>query len=86
MHRAASKGNLAIVKLLLENDDKLKINVRDVYGNTPLHLACEEDRQEEARLLVSRGANLEIKNKEEKTPIDLCSPSLAKVLIKTVGL
>lgn len=82
LHRAASKGNTVIVKLLLENGDKLRINVRDVYGNTPLHLACEEDRQEEARLLVSHGADLEIKNKEEKTPLDLCTPSLRKLLEK----
>lgn len=82
LHRAASKGNLSIVKLLLECGDKLKINVRDVYGNTALHLACEEDRQEIAKLLVDYGADLEIKNKEEKTPLDLCSPALAKLLKK----
>lgn len=82
LHRAASKGNLGVVKLLLENNDKLKVNVRDVYGNTPLHLACEEDRQEEAKLLVQNGASLETKNKEEKTPLDLCTPSLARVLLR----
>lgn len=82
LHRAASKGNLSIVKLLLEHGDKLKVNVRDAYGNTPLHLACEEDRQEIAKLLVDNGADLEIKNKEEKTPLDLSSPALVKLLKK----
>lgn len=81
MHRAASKGNLSIVKLFLENE-KLKVNIRDAYGNTALHLACEEDRQEEAKLLVQYGADLEIKNKEEKTPLDLCSPALRRVFTK----
>lgn len=81
MHRAASKGNLGVVKLLLEYSDKLKLNIRDTYGNTPLHLACEEDRQEEAKLLVQNGASLDTKNKEEKTPLDLCTPSLARSLI-----
>lgn len=85
MHRAASKGNLAIVKLFLEYNDKLKVDIRDVYGNTPLHLACEEDRQEEAKLLVQNGASLETKNKEEKTPLDLCTPSLVRVLLRVRG-
>lgn len=85
LHRAASKGNLGIVKLFLEYNDKLKIDNRDVYGNTPLHLACEEDRQDEAKLLVQNGASLEIKNKEEQTPLDLCTPALARILIKLRG-
>lgn len=85
LHRAASKGNLGIVKMLLEYNDKLKVNVRDAYGNTPLHLACEEDRQEEAKLLVQNGASLDIKNKEEKTPLDLCTPSLVKILQRIRG-
>lgn len=53
-----------------------------MYGNTPLHLACEEDEQEIAKLLVDNGGDLEIKNKEEKTALDLCSPALFKVLKK----
>lgn len=85
LHRAASKGNLGIVKLLLEYNDKLSVNLRDSYGNTPLHLACEEDRQEEAKLLVQNGASLDTKNKEEKTPLDLCTPTLARSLIKIRG-
>lgn len=82
LHRAASKGNLEIVKLLLEKAGIIKVDVKDIYGNTPLHLACEEDRQEEAKLLVQNGADLEIMNKERRTPLDLCSVSLAKVLLK----
>lgn len=61
------------------------IDQKDVYGNTALHLACEEDRQEEAKLLVQNGASLEIQNREEKTPLDLCSRGLAKELIDIAG-
>lgn len=46
----------------------------------PRHLACEEERVEEAGLLVQHGANLSIKNREEKTPLDLAPPSLARQL------
>ena len=37
---------------LLANQDK--------YGNTALHYACEEERNEVARLLISHGANREV--------------------------
>lgn len=80
LHRAASKGNTNVVRLLLD-DERIKVNCRDTYGNTPLHLACEEERREEAVLLVQNGADLFIKNKEEKTPLDLCTNSLRKVLM-----
>lgn len=80
LHRAASKGNLQIVRIFLEYIDKLKINQKDIYGNTPLHLSCEEDRQDVAILLVENGADVEIKNRGNQTPLDLCSPKLAKLI------
>ena len=33
---------------------------QDKYGNTALHYACEEERNEVARLLISHGANREV--------------------------
>lgn len=44
------------------------------------HLACEEDRREDALELVQRGALLYVKNREDKTPVDIASPGLAKLL------
>ncbi|KAI4495499.1 hypothetical protein M0802_008713 [Mischocyttarus mexicanus] len=81
MHRAASKGNIAIVKLLIEyGKEDLMIDQKDMYGNTALHLACEEDRREEAQLLVINGADLTLTNKERKTPLDLATPGLVQML------
>lgn len=80
LHRAASKGNLDVVKLFMAHKDKLKIDIKDAYGNTPLHLACEEDRQDEAMLLVENGADPKILNKEKQSPLDLCSLKLAKLI------
>lgn len=79
LHRAASKGNTAIVKLLLDHPD-IKLNLHDSYGNTPLHLACEEERTEEAKLLVVNGADIAGKNRDEKTALQLCSRGLARIL------
>lgn len=60
------------------------VDQRDAYGNTPLHLACEEDRVEEAKLLTAHGANLTITNGERKTPLDLANLRLARQL-KEIG-
>lgn len=80
LHRAASKGNLEIVRLLIEGEQPLSINARDVYGCTPLHLACEEDRQDVAKLIVQNGGDLETKNRDGLTPLDLCTMHLRKAL------
>lgn len=70
---------------MIGTQNNIKVNARDAYGCTPLHLACEEDRQEIVKFLVENGADLEIKNKEEKTPIDLAPIHLKRFLqsIKT---
>lgn len=80
LHRAASKGNLEIVKFILSFKEDLKVDATDFYGNTPLHLACEEDRQDEAVLLVQAGAKLDVNNKERRTPLDLCNTYLYRLL------
>ena len=51
LHRAAGPGNLAAVTALLAADAAL-VDVKDKYGNTALHYACEEERTEVARLLL----------------------------------
>lgn len=57
-------------------------DARDAFGNTALHLACEEDRQEEAKLLVANGADTSTSNKEKRTPLDLAPLGLASQLKK----
>jgi len=78
LHRAASKGNLKIVRLLTDN--KCLLDSADIEGNTPLHLACEEERTEVAELLNQLGASITILNKEEKSPLDLAPPYLKRRL------
>jgi len=78
LHRAASKGNLKIVKLLTEK--KCNLDTTDIEGNTPLHLACEEERTEVAEHLNLCGASLTLLNKEKKTPLDLAPAYLKRRL------
>lgn len=80
LHRAASKGNIAIVELLIEYGRNLDIDSKDADGNSALHLACEENRADEAKLLVKNGASVSLMNKQKKTPLDLASPGLARQL------
>lgn len=86
LHRAASRGDLAVVSLLIKHGGKeLMINSVDAYGNTPLHLACEENNVPVAELLIENGANTEVKNKEEKTPLELARPEIRKSLNRVIG-
>jgi ankyrin repeat protein len=40
---------------------------------TPLHIAVSEGHERIARLLVENGSPIDVKNKDGKTPLDLCS-------------
>jgi 26S proteasome non-ATPase regulatory subunit 10 len=96
LHRAASQGRTPIVNVLLaspgievspvdvDGNTPLYVlidNLRFYYNQTTFrHLACDEDRREDAMELVQRGASLTVKNREEKTPVDLAAPGLAKNL------
>lgn len=59
---------------------KLFLDSKDADGNSALHLACEENRVDEAKLLVQNGASTTLKNKQKKTPLDLATPRLVQQL------
>ena len=61
-------------------EDSLVVDSPDRWGNTALHTACEEEREEVCRLLISHGASRELQNREEKTPLEMCSPQFARSL------
>lgn len=57
------------------------------FTNPPLkfhfcfrHLACEEEREVAACMLFKAGADLNLSNKDKKTPLDMCSSKLKKTL------
>ncbi|KRY73583.1 26S proteasome non-ATPase regulatory subunit 10, partial [Trichinella pseudospiralis] len=79
LHRVASKGGPVIIRLLL-GDKNCKVNLQDSEGNTPLHLACEGNNENETICLINFGAQFNKKNKENKTPMDLASPELSRLL------
>ena len=50
-----------MVTILLKH--KADVNHGDIEGNTPLHMACEEDRSEVAQILVENDADTAVVNK-----------------------
>ena len=46
----------------------LQIDLRDKYGDTPLHVACKSGREAIVELLLEIGADPLLENKHGKTP------------------
>lgn len=62
-----------VVQIALENG--LNIDTPNKKGRTALHYASEFGNLETIRILVSKGANLEVQDKDGKLPVDLASMS-----------
>lgn len=78
LHSAVKKGDLVFVQLLLAAG--MRVNTQDLAGDTPLHLAAEQQSLELSALLLDYGADLEIANNAGESPrevlerLKLCSP------------
>ncbi|MBN8828950.1 MAG: ankyrin repeat domain-containing protein [Sphingobacteriia bacterium] len=66
---AIRKGNLKVIKLLL--DKGADINIQDDSGNTALHIAVYENNPGIMKFLLDRGANPYISNSDSAAPIHL---------------
>lgn len=70
LEKAENENNLQIVRKLISNG--ANVNLQDpVTGNTPLHQAINSKHFNLACLLFYSGANLTIKNKQNKSALDL---------------
>ena len=63
LHYAATKEVAALLML--------DINARTAHGNTPLHLAVQDNRPEIASFLITNGAKVNVKNNHGWTPLDI---------------
>lgn len=73
LHVSAGYNNIEIVKLLLDwrGAEKVELEAKNMYGETPLHMAAKNGCNETARLLLARGAVVEAKANNGMTPLHL---------------
>lgn len=67
LNQAIDDNNIALVKLLIKRGISPIINKRDELGNTFLHAAGQQRRENIFKLLVEAGADLAIENEDGKT-------------------
>ncbi len=67
MHKAASEGKLEVLQYLLDNA-KLDLEATDDSGRTALHWAVCYDRLDCYKLLVQRGAKVDVKDNVRLAP------------------
>lgn len=67
LHRAVSWGREEVVRVMLEQHPD--VDARDGDGITPLHVAVGQGAPGIVRLLIEAGANREISNTKQETPL-----------------
>ncbi len=60
IHAAVREGNLKVVKKLVKKDITI-VNTLNAKGHSPLNLAVYNNKEDVARLLIEKGANINYK-------------------------
>lgn len=69
IHFAAQRGNIEVLRYLLNLPFNIDIDCKDMAGLTPLHYAAESKRVDTITLLVSKGANIHAVDMHGRTPM-----------------
>lgn len=79
LHLVCEKNNKLLINLFLEQD--VDIDVRtNMDGSTALHMLCKKGNEDGVAKLINKGANVDIKNFEGKTPLDVvCDNNLSDI-------
>ena len=56
---------------MVRREHKANVNVKNVYGETPLHIAAHGGYLEICELLITKGADVNAKNDKRETPLDI---------------
>jgi len=68
---AVNKGDIDIVSLFLEKAENVEqVNIKNSFGQTPLHWAVMENNVGIVKLLLEKGGDISIKDKYGKIPLD----------------
>lgn len=72
LHLACQNGYIKFVKFLLE-EKEAKIEAKDEFGYTALHIAAEENQDEIVTLLTNLGADREARTESGKTALHIAT-------------
>ena len=70
LHNAARRGDVEIVRLLIDKKAKIDLLTR---GGTPLNSAAEKGHVEALQFLLEQGANANAQDSFERTPLSLAA-------------
>ncbi|XWS26854.1 hypothetical protein CRYUN_Cryun26dG0066200 [Craigia yunnanensis] len=73
LHVSAGYDRAEIIKFLLDwqGPEKVELEAKNMYGETPLHMAAKNGCNEAVRLLLAHGAFIEAKANNGMTPLHL---------------
>jgi len=67
LHVASSKGNMALVRLLIGSG--ANVNIPDIFGNAAIHYACDKSQKDVLALLIQSKADIELADNRGNTPL-----------------
>ena len=80
LHEAAQAGHAKVVQFLV-TEARARLHDQTITGDTPMHLACANDRVEVVKFLLGSKARLDIRNLEGLTPLDCAQVSNSAALL-----
>jgi len=86
-HDAARRGDSSALKDILDKNPKL-VNALDQFGNTALHGAVEKGHIQIIKYLISKGADVNMKDREGRTPLyyaEITANTEVEELLKKYG-
>lgn len=75
LHHSAFGGCALSTRALLDHHSTQPMKAKDEDGNTPLHIAAECGHVNIVKMMLSRGADISVVNKEKKTCLDVAIES-----------
>ncbi len=77
---AACYGDAESIEILTRY--RARVNVRDANGLTPLHYSVSTSHYDCAQTLINKGADMNAKGRDGRTPLDLAKNLRDKKLIE----
>lgn len=69
LHLAIQNDHIEIARSIIQNGKGIDFNIQDCLGNTALHYAAEYGYRDIIEMLIERGADVNIVNVFDKTPL-----------------